>query len=343
MQVLAVRLDSLGDVLLAEPALRSLAALGDVTLLCGPPGLAAAELIDAVDRTIVFECPWILADPGPVAAAELRAVLHQIEAAQPDMAVVFTSSRQSALPTALMLRLAGVPLVGAYSHGYAGSLLDLRLREDRLSGQPVHEVERNLTLAASMGAPLPDDRRMRVVPAPLPRPVARRLPDHFVVVHPGASAPARTLGAHRWVEITAALLAAGRRVVVTGSAGEAHEVRSVRGVVDLTGALTFGELASVLAAADVVCVGNTGPMHLAAAVGTPVAACMPPTVPVEEWRPWLVDHVLVHRDAPCAPCFRRDCPLPGHPCADVGPREVVAAVDRLAGLRLAVSHSGGAA
>ncbi|HEV2818943.1 MAG TPA: glycosyltransferase family 9 protein, partial [Solirubrobacteraceae bacterium] len=96
--------------------------------------------------------------------------------------------------------------------------------------------------------------------------------------------------------------------------------------------------AGVLAGADVVVVGNTGPAHLAAAVGTPVVSLFAPTVPAVRWRPWGVAHELLHVDVPCAGCRARKCPVPGHPClGGVEIEEVVAAVGRLAPHKQAVA------
>ena len=103
-------------------------------------------------------------------------------------------------------------------------------------------------------------------------------------------------------------------------------------MVDLGGLTTLAGLAGVLARADAVVVGNTGPAHLAAAVGTPVVSLFAPTVPAARWRPWGVAHELLHRPVPCAGCRARTCPVEGHPClGDVGTGEVLAAIARLAG------------
>jgi ADP-heptose:LPS heptosyltransferase len=94
----------------------------------------------------------------------------------------------------------------------------------------------------------------------------------------------------------------------------------------------------VLAGADCVVVGNTGPAHLAAAVGTPVVSLYAPTVPAVRWRPWRVAHELLYVDVPCAGCRARECPVPGHPClGGVDVADVVAAVGRLAPLREAAA------
>jgi ADP-heptose:LPS heptosyltransferase len=103
-------------------------------------------------------------------------------------------------------------------------------------------------------------------------------------------------------------------------------------VLDLGGKTSFAELAEVLASADAVVVGNTGPAHLAAAVGTPVVSVYAPTVPAVRWRPWMVRHELIYVDVPCAGCRARTCPVPGHPCLDVAPADVARALERLAGV-----------
>ncbi len=100
---------------------------------------------------------------------------------------------------------------------------------------------------------------------------------------------------------------------------------------DLGGRTDLAGLAAVLAGAQVVVVGNTGPAHLAAAVGTPVVSLFSPVVPAARWRPWRVPHVVLgDQGAPCAGTGARACPVPGHPClASVPAEAVVAAVDAL--------------
>ena len=100
---------------------------------------------------------------------------------------------------------------------------------------------------------------------------------------------------------------------------------------DLGGRTSFAELAAVLAGADAVVVANTGPAHLAAAVGTPVVSLFAPVVPAARWAPYGVAGVLLgDQDAACRDSRATVCPVPGHPCLDsVTPEDVVAAVDKL--------------
>jgi ADP-heptose:LPS heptosyltransferase len=337
--VLLARQDSAGDVLLAGPAVRAVAAAaGRVTFLCGPRGREAAELLPGVDEVLSWHAPWMDAEPAPVTRASMDRLVGELARRRVDQAVVLTSFHQSPLPLALLLRMAGVGTVAGISGDYPGSLLDVRHRVDET--QDVHEVERALGLVATLGYRLPprDDARLAVRPPRRPAHAAAPLPRPYLVVHPGASVPARAWAPERAAALVAALRRRGRRVAVTGSAGERDLTALVAGppgagaeVADLGGRLSLEGLAAVLAGAEAVVVGNTGPAHLAAAVGTPVVSLFAPTVPAARWRPWGVPHVLLGRqDAPCAGSRARSCPVPGHPCLnDVRPEEVLGALEAL--------------
>jgi ADP-heptose:LPS heptosyltransferase len=333
MHVLVARQDNAGDVLLAGPAVRAVAAGAErVTLLCGPRGREAAALLPGVDDVVVQPAEWIDAAPEPVRRDAVARRVDALAALRVDCAVIVTSFHQSALPLALLLRIAGVARIGAISVDYPGSLLDVRHAVD----DDVHEVQRGLSLVAAMGFGLPagDDGRLRVRRG---GPVV--LEAGHVVVHPGSSVPARAWEPARHAALVRALAADGRRVVVTGGPGERELTRHVAGddAVDLGGRTSLVELADLLATADCLVAGNTGPAHLAAAVGTPVVSLFAPTVPAVRWRPWRVRHELLYADVPCAGCRARECPVPGHPCLDtIDVAEVLAAVRRLSPSRAAV-------
>jgi ADP-heptose:LPS heptosyltransferase len=339
-RALLVRLDNLGDVLLAGPAVRAVEASGfAVTLLCGPNGRTAAHLLPCVDDVWEFRAPWIDPDAHAVQRAEIEALVSRVAASGFEQAIICTSFHQSSLPTALLLRMAGVPTIAGNSEDFPGTLLDVRHRPP----DDVHEVERSLSLAATLGHHLPatDDGKLRVVvdrttiTAPFAKP--------YVVVHPGASVPARAWNPDANRAAVDALVAAGWPVVVTGASSEEALTAHVAGghgdgVVDLGGATDLRGLAAVIAGAAAIVVGNTGAAHLAAAVGTPVVSIYAPTVPAARWHPWRVSHIVLGRqDIGCRHCRARICPVPGHPCvASIEPRAVVAAVHTLTGnVRLA--------
>ncbi|WIM99471.1 HAD-IIIA family hydrolase [Actinoplanes oblitus] len=323
--VLAVRSDSAGDVLVTGPAIRALAHHSErVVLLCGPRGRAAAELLPGVDELIEWRLPWIDPQPDPVDAADLAALTERIRAARVDEAVVFTSYHQSALPLALLLRTAGVGRITAISEDYPGSLLDVRHRVP--DGIPEPERARSVAAAAGFGLPDSDPGGLRV------RDVRRRGPGDYVVVHPGASVEARSCPPETMREIVRTLAAGGHRVLVTAGPGEEPLASYVKSsVADLIEPTSLTELAHLLAGASCLVVGNTGPAHLAAAVGTPVVSLFAPTVPYAQWGPYRVPAIrLGQPGAVCRDTRATTCPVAGHPClSTVDPAEVLEAVTRL--------------
>lgn len=334
MHTLLVRPDNAGDVLLAGPAVRAVAAGSTrVTLLAGPAGAAAARLLPGVDDVVEWRCPWILGDPPPVTRADVDGLVDVLADLRVDRALVLTSFHQSPLPTALALRMAGVPWIGAVSVDYPGSLLDLR----HSVPETLPEAERALSLAAAAGFELPaDDDGRLAVRRPLPD-VSHLLPEQpYVVLHPGTSVPARAWPVERHAAAALLLQEHGHRVVVTGAPAEREltaRVAGDSGATDLGGRTSLPELAAVLDAASTVVVGNTGPAHLAAAVGTPVVSLFAPTVPAEKWAPYRVPTVLLgDQRAACRGTRVTRCPFEGHPClTSVTPDAVLRAVEQTCG------------
>ncbi|MYW01932.1 glycosyltransferase family 9 protein [Streptomyces sp. SID3343] len=332
--VLAVRLDALGDVLVCGPALRALAAgASTVTALVGRAGAAAARLSPGVDDVLVWDAPWVGFDPTPVSRADTERVIDAVARRAVDEAVVFTSFHQSPLPAALLLRLAGVRRISAICADYPGTLLDVRHRVDEGVDRP--ETERALDLARAAGFSLPqgDDGRL-AVRRPLPNVRALTGATSYVVLHPAASVQARSWSPARCAQAARALGLAGHRVLVTGGRADAELTAYVatRGeATDLGGRTDVAELAAVLAGARVAIAPNTGPAHLAAAVGTPVVSLFAPVVPAARWAPYGVPTILLgDQAAACAGTRSRQCPLPGHPCLEsVTAEDVVVAVDEL--------------
>jgi ADP-heptose:LPS heptosyltransferase len=326
---LVVRLDRMGDVILTGAAVRAVAAGSRrVTFLAGPHGRAAAALLPGVDDILEWRCPWIELPAPEVRGGDVANLVTALAKRRIDRALVFTSFHQSALPTALLLRLAGVPWIGAVSEDYPGSLLDLRHPDPG----DVHEAERALGLAVAAGYALPegDDGRLAVS---LPTAVAD--PSRFdVVLHPGTSAPARAWPTEHWSELCRLLVGAGLSVAVSGAAQERELVSTVCGTTgaeNLAGRTSLVTLATVLARADVAVAANTGTAHLAAATHTPVVSLFAPTVPAVRWAPYRTPTVLLGDQlAACRASRATRCPVPGHPClASVLPDDVAAAVHRL--------------
>ncbi len=331
--ILCVRLDSLGDVLMTTPAIRALRESipgSRVTLLTSAAGAAVAPYVPEIDETLVFAAPWMKV-ARPDADARLIEALKQRRF---DAAVIFTVYSQSPLPAAYLCYLAGIPRRLAHCRENPYHLLT-DWQPDPEPGVARHEVERQLALVESVGCRTPERRlSFRVDPADRARVRGLGLLDPYVVVHPGASAPSRRYPPESFAAAMNLLVAStGCQVVFTGDASEAALVERIRGAIgapswSLAGRLSLGELGALIAEADLLVSNNTGPAHVAAALGTPVVDLYALTNP--QHTPWLVKSRVLFHDVPCRNCYKSDCPQGHHDCLRrVEPVRVAAAAAEL--------------
>ncbi|WP_433544642.1 glycosyltransferase family 9 protein (plasmid) [Streptomyces sp. CA-294286] len=312
----------MSGVLLTGPAVRAVAArAAHVTMLCAPRGAPAAALLPHVDEILVWDAPWGSGRPPTVQEADVEGLVGRMRVAAYDTALVLTPPERSALPLALLLRMAHVRRIGAHLTEHPGSLVDVPHR--RAPGR--HDVEAALDAAAALGFPpgAGDDGRPRVLPAPDTTALTGNGP--YVVLHPGAAAHTRAWDAGRAAEAVVLLADAGHRVVVTGGPRETALTRRVSGdtAVDLGGRTDLRTLAGVLRAADVVVAGDPGPAHLAAACATPVVSVGPSHALAERRSPYGVPAVLLGgQDAPVSSTGRS-------PRDEVPPDDVLRAVQKL--------------
>ena len=338
-RVLAVRLDNLGDVLVTTPAIHAVReSLPDaaITLLASPVGAQAGRLNPDLAEVVVYNAPWM--DPWsrlPLDPVREMQAIAQLSAGRYDAAVIFSSFRQSPLPAAYLCYLAGIPLRLAASIDGPGSLLTTRHRHPE---RMMHEVERGLDLVAAVGIRASDDRLVLRVPDSARDEVAGLFAGQrpLIVVHPGCSMPARTYPWEQYVEVVDLLVRdLGARIVLTGGDDERPLVDAILARIDpwnrtqvtaAAGSLAFPAFCALVETADAVVTNNTGPMHMAAALSTPVVALFALTNPPEQWGPWKVPHRMLWHEVPCRLCYSRVCPTT-HDCLRlVAPRQVVEAV-----------------
>lgn len=345
-RLLCVRLDQVGDVLMTTPAIRALkdSAPGrHVTLLTSPAAAEAARLIPEIDEVLTYDAPWMKAtEPRSSPEPDFR-FIETLRAGNFDAAVIFTVYSQNPLPAAMACYLAGIPLRLAHCHENPYQLLTDWVPDPEPAREPRHEVQRQLDLVASVGCRTDDERLSLRVPAESRPSVLRRLfaegvdiERPWIAVHPGASAPSRRYPPPLYAAALRELVGKRRlQVVLTGSSDEAalcDEVRLLSDVemVSLAGKLRFAELAAVIEAAPLLLANNTGPVHVAAAVGTPVVDLYALTNP--QHTPWQVPNRVLSHDVPCRNCYKSVCPLGHGNClALIEPREVVEAVLGLLG------------
>jgi lipopolysaccharide heptosyltransferase II len=351
-RVLCVRLDGMGDVLMTTPAIRAVKGTGrrHVTLLTSPSGAEVAELIPEVDEVIVYEAPWMKGTAHRQHSGADRAMVDTLRASRFDGAVVFTVYSQNPLPAAMACYLAEIPLRLAHCRENPYQLLTDWVPDPEPERTIRHEVRRQLDLVATVGMTVKDQSMAVRVPAAARRRVAERLSglgltgrDRWVVIHPGATAESRRYPAKQFAAAARRLvLEAGCDVVFTGSAAEARLVEAVRSDMDapsrsVAGQLDVAGLAALLQAAPLLIGNNSGPVHLAAAVGTPVVDLYALTNP--QHTPWGVPNRVLFHDVPCRYCYKSVCPEGHHDCLRRVPADAVfvAACELLEGNALAGS------
>lgn len=339
--VLAIRLDTLGDVLMTTPAIRALRggrAGRRITLLTSPAGAAVARLVPELDDVIVYEPPWLKATPPRTSSAPDYEMADRLRSNRFDAAAIFTVYSQSPLPSAFICHLAGIPLRLAHCRENPYQLLTDWVREQEPDRFVRHEVRRQLDLVAAVGCVTVNERLSLAVTAAARDRVDRLLEEAgipidrpWAIVHPGASAPSRRYAPERFALVARSLARAhGWNIVFTGSAPERPLVARIQDAMEapsisLAGHLDLAELAALIDAAPLLLSNNTGPVHIAAAVGTPVVDLYALTNP--QHTPWQVPSRVLSQDVPCKYCYRSVCPERHHHCLSrISPAEVVNAV-----------------
>lgn len=338
MKLLAIRLDSAGDVLMCSPALRALHEGGhELVLLTSPAGALAGERIQGVAQVIRWWAPWMKI-AAPCDAACVPAMAKQLRHEAFDGAVIFTSYSQSPLPSALLCQMAGIPLRLAHCRENPYQLLTHWVKESEPEQQLRHEVQRQIDLVAQLGC-RPSSTRLALRMGDRDRMAAQAALETagidpacgWILLHPGASAPSRRYPPAQW-RGAAELLAAQTSLPLL-FAGAPDETALVDEIASgrwpsVAGLLDFGALAALISMSRLLIACNSAPAHLAAATGTPLVDLYALTNP--QHTPWQVRHRLLFQPVPCHDCYRSVCPMGHHRClAEVTPAQVAAAAAEL--------------
>jgi lipopolysaccharide heptosyltransferase II len=337
--LLCIRLDAMGDVLMTTPAIRALKQPDrEITLLTSSAGAGIAALIPEVDRVITYDSPWMKATAPRLNSQPEREMVERLQSHQFDAAIIFTVFSQNPLPAAMLCYLADIPLRLAHCHENPYQLLTHWILDPEPSGGIRHEVRRQLDLVGTIGHQVADERLSLQIPDRYLSSIfsrLQRLPvdlnQPWVVIHPGASAASRRYPAEKFAEVARDLaLNCHYQVIFTGSESEQGLVESIRSAMaapshSLVACLELAELAALTAIAPLLIANNTGPVHIAAAVGTPVVDLYALTNP--QHTPWQVPHRVLFHDVPCKFCYKSVCPEGHHHCLKlVTPDAIVQAV-----------------
>jgi lipopolysaccharide heptosyltransferase I len=331
--VLIVRLGSLGDVVHAIPAaaaLRIQFPSARIDWLVEPQYEELLELVEPLDDVVPIDTRRFAgAEPGV-----LRTV-RRLRAAGYDVVL----DLQGLLKSAVLARAAG----GRRTIGFPRAHLREPAARYFYSGTPdpgpaVHVVHKNLALLASLGVRDTTPRfPLKIVRAPAVLSVVERLgAGGYALINPGAAWPNKRWPAARFGALAAAL----RRelhltsLVLWGPGEEplaAAVVAASEGAAELAPPTTIVDIVALARDARVMVSGDTGPLHLGGAVGTPLVALFGPTRP-ERNGPWAVADLTVSRVDRCSCLYERRCRLPVPCIDDIGVDEVMEAVRRRLGV-----------
>jgi lipopolysaccharide heptosyltransferase II len=355
-RILCVRLDALGDVIMTGPALRAVkesAPHRQVSLLTSASGAEAGRLMPFLEEVLLYEAPWMKAGDARDSAALDRRLIAQLRAARFDAAIIFTVYSQNPLPAALLCYLADIPLRLGHCRENPYKLLTDWIREPEPDTCIRHEVRRQLDLVQWIGAHAEDERLTLAIPPASHEAIDSLLAstvvsgtDRFVVIHAGASAASRRYPPEQFAVVARRVAEDfGCGILFTGTSSERDLVEAIRAAAgvpsySLVGQLDLASLAALLARAQLLISNNTGTVHVAAAVGTPVVDLYALTNP--QHTPWLVPHRVLSHDVPCKFCYRSICPEGHHDCLRlITPDQVMSAAAELPKLGLLSDRRGG--
>lgn len=309
MRALLVRLSAIGDVVHTLPALAALHGHGwEVGWLAEP--LARPLLENNPMLAHAFAAP--AARAFDVAGA--RRALRAARAETFDVAL----DLQGLWKSALYARLSGARRVIGYARPWRREGASALLLGERVAGAPeaVHVIDKNLALLRALGIEAVGTRAFPLPPAPeaaarVDAQLAGLGLDGFVILNAGGGWRSKLWPAEKFGALAAMLRERGLPSLVTWGPGEEaladRVVAASAGAARRCFATTLLEYVALARRARLVVAADTGPMHLAAAVGTPVVALFGPTDPARNG-PFAAADEVVRRTPPCAPCHRRQCP-----------------------------------
>jgi lipopolysaccharide heptosyltransferase I len=345
---LIVRLGALGDIVHAIPvaaALRRAYPGSRIDWLVSAQHREILDLVPVIDRRLVIHDRPRNGRNSDGDGVSLLGAIRELRRARYDVAI----DLQGLIKSALLARSSGAPRVVGFASSYAREALARALYTDVHDPgrgglydrrETRHVVEINLGVLAALGinATVPEFPIEAVV-SEAARQIQDRTSGRYALVNPGAAWPNK-----RWPPARLAAIAMRLRqrhgvtpVVMWGPGEEALAqavVGASGGAALLSPPTTIADLVALTRGAALMVSGDTGPAHIAAAVGTPIVGIYGPTRPVRNG-PISPRDITISRDAVCRCHHRRRCTQARMCLLDVGVDEVAGAIER----RLAIEMS----
>ena len=324
MNILIVKMSAIGDVIHTLPALNALRAHFPDAHIAWLVEEAASPLVEghqALDRVLISKRKsWVRGLLGPSGLDNIReaySFVKEIRDTRYDIVLDF----QSLLKSGVLIGLVRAKRKIGYDKGMEHMEQSYLFLNERVPpvNMDIHALSRGMMLLEFLGIQSPKivydlpigDRDHAMADDLL---VRHGLTGHrpLVLIHPVAKWETKLWGTRKFSILTDGLIEQyNARVIFTGSQEDRtiiqHMISMMKGeAVNLAGETTLKILAALYEKSDLLISTDTGPMHLAAAVGTPVVALFGPTAP---WRtgPFGSGHQVIRAGLKCSPCFKREC------------------------------------
>lgn len=309
-RILLLRLERIGDLVMALPAIadvRALAPEATIDLVVGGWNAELARAVPAVDAVESLDAAWLSRDTAGRGMGSLVRAARAWRTRRYDLAINFEPD----VRTNLIAAAAGAAWTAGYRSGGGGALLDLALDFDTRAHTTANA--RGLVAATFGRTPPAPTGPLLALPEGARRRAEARLPRRggpLVGVHPSGGREIKQWDPARFAAVASRLVEErGATIVLTGAPADRALVDFIRAqlpadrAIDAAGEPSLLDLAAMLERLDLFITGDTGPMHVAAAVGTPVVAVFGPSDP-RRYAPAGARNRIVRIDLPCAPCNR---------------------------------------
>lgn len=295
----------MGDLIMSSPAIRAVKETfsAKITVLTSSMAAGIVPSIAEIDDVIVFDLPWIKSNEA-IASEEIFTLVQQLKERSFDAAVIFTVFSQNPLPAAMIAYMANIPLRLAYCRENPYALLTNWIPDKEPYTFIKHQVERDLLLVKSIDATTKNTNLHLAVPEAINEVVENKLKDGgvdvsrpWLIFHAGVSEKKREYPIENWVEVAKNMIAKkGLQILFTGSGSEKQTCSKLakltgKNAFSFAGIFSLQEFIALIKQAPLVVSVNTGTVHIAAAVNTPVVVLYAQTNP--QHTPWNVANRVI--------------------------------------------------
>jgi lipopolysaccharide heptosyltransferase I len=324
---LIVKLGSLGDIIHAVPAaaaIRRAFPQASVDWLVDARHRDLLELVPVLDRTIGVHTRK---------TGALLSVVRDLRQARYDAAL----DLQGLLKSAVLARLSGAKRVIGFPAGLLREPAARFFYSETAGDAAPHVIDKNLSMLTAIGVRMPEvefplENRTAHIVGEARAHLGLASGERFALINPGAAWPNKRWPPVYFAEVSRELAKRHNlRSLVLWGPGEEAIANAVASASDNTAVMSpptrIADLIALMKAAALMVSGDTGPLHVAAACGTPLVGIFGPTDPRRNG-PWAEEDLVVSRYRSCACHYQRRCRISSWCLVDISPREVMELVDR---------------